>query len=277
MFTASRSILAAAALVLSAPAWAASNGSFTTGPVKFELIDLRPDDGIAPSVSFETLPGQEGGVAAQGAQLSPFQLELRAQYKSWANSQISSATRMAKAKASVTGGGSDGVAGGAMMAGSGSAKNFVGPADAFATFYAQSVLSSAGENIRFTLSPWTALVATFDANVKLTSTRANDGADATAVLSLTLDGQEQHKDEFAFECSGPCTLAEGRALNVTVANESDAAIGGGWWAMATVGGFTQPPTGSESTRNGAAARAREKLNALRRAAALATPKASSSR
>jgi hypothetical protein len=74
-----RAALAAAAFALCAPVWAASNGSFTTGPITFQVIDLRPDDGIPPSVSFETLPGQEGGVAAQGAQRSPQQLELRAQ------------------------------------------------------------------------------------------------------------------------------------------------------------------------------------------------------
>jgi hypothetical protein len=175
-------------------------------------------------------------------------------------------------------GGSDGVAGGAMMSGNGSVKDVSGPPEAVAAFFAEAVLASAGDNIRFTLSPWTALVATFDASVKLASTRANDSASASAVLSLTLDGQEQHKDEFTFDCVGPCKLTEGRALNVTVANESDALASGGWWAMATVGGNAASPAGSQAARKGSAeARAREKLNTLQRAAALAAPKASSSR
>ena len=133
-----RAALAAAAFALCAPVWAAANGSFSTGPITFEVIDLRPDDGIPPSVSFQTLPGQEGGVAAQGVQLSPMQLELRAQYNSWADSSISSATSLAKAKASVKGGGSDGGAGGAMMSGNGSVKNVSGPPEAVAAFFAQT-------------------------------------------------------------------------------------------------------------------------------------------
>ena len=263
MFTASRSILAAAALVLSAPAWAASNGSFTTGPVKFELVDLRPDDGIAPSVIFHTLPGQEGGVAAQGAQLVPLQLELRAQYNSWADSRISAGTSLAKAKARVQGGGSDGVAGGATMFGSGSSKDFTGPPEAVAAFYAEAVLASSGEGIRFTLSPWTALVMSVDGGVKLAGTRAGDYADSAVVLSMTLDGQQEHRDEFQFSCTGACTLAEGRMLTVTVSNESGEAAGGQWWAMATVGGGSTASTGALATRKSAAtARASQRVRSL---------------
>ena len=261
--------LAAAALLLCTPVFAASSGSFSTGPISFQLIDLRPDDGIAPSVSFQKVSGQEGGVAAQAAQLSPLQLELRAQYRSWADSRIDSATDLAKAKARVQGGGSQDGLGGAMLSGNGAARDFAGPTDAAAGFLAQAVLGSNGESIRLTLSPWTALVATFDTRVKLASTRAGDAADSTVELRLGLDGQEAHHDELHFECSGPCQLAEGRALYVTVQNESDLVVGGEWWAMATVQGTAVAMAGSASARQVAQTRARRRLHSLLGATGLA--------
>ncbi|MGM9490371.1 hypothetical protein [Ideonella sp. YS5] len=263
MFTASRSIVAAAALALCAPAWASSSGSFHTGAIRFQLIDLRPDDGIAPSLTFQTLPDQEGGVAAQAAQLSPLQLELRAQYGSWADSRIASATTLAKARARVQGGGSDGGLGGAKMSGNGAAKDFFGPPEAASGFFAQSVLSSSGEGIRFTLSPWTALVVTMDASVKLATTKTGDAAESSVVLSVTLDNLGEHRDEFQFNCSDPCNLAEARALSVSIQNESDTVAGGQWWAMGTAEGTAVSTAAATAVRPGeATARATRKLRLM---------------
>lgn len=189
------------------------------------------------------------------SQVSPLQLELRAQYDSWADSRIASATNFAKAKARVQGGGSDGLAGGAMLSGSGSSKDFAGLAEAYDGFYAQAVASSSGEGIRFTLSPWTALVMSVDGNVNLAGTRTGDASESAVVLSMTLDGMEEHRDEFQFSCSGACKLAEARTLSVTVANESDAAAGGQWWAMGTVNGSSMATTaGAKARKGGPAAR-----------------------
>jgi hypothetical protein len=223
---------AACALLAAAPAWAASSASLAAAPIQVQLLDLRPDDGIAPAIEFH-LQGFEAGAAAVAGDSWPPEFEQRALYGSWEGTARTASTRHAFASSSVAGGASD-HPGGTTVSLQGSAIDFAGPADASARFGAQAVLAQ-GAMAGFTLSPWTAIVMSMDVSARLATTHANDIASANFDLRfMDVDHNQQLLDTFTLDCAGTCSVADGRAVSLTFLNESAASLGGFWSVYSNV-------------------------------------------
>jgi hypothetical protein len=227
--------IAAWTLLAALPAWAASGGTSAFGPIGVQLIDLRPEDGIAPSISFQ-VEGMEAGVVASAGVLLPLNYELRAHYGPWQGTSIDAATPHSRSAAAVAGGGVGSPAGVAALL-QGSADDYAGLPGSAAAFATEVAILVNGESIGFVLSPWTSVVLSMDFSTQLTTTKEDDTALTTAGLFVSdAAGLFPMEERFDRACAGACSVADRRTLSVTLSNGSGLGLDGYWWAAANLGG-----------------------------------------
>lgn len=229
-------IALACTLAVAAPAWGASSASTTLGPIHLELVDLRPEDGITPSVGF-SVDGDEAGVAAVAGETWPPEVYQHARYGSWLGNALTAQTRHASAAATVGGGAAASPAGTRALL-TGKAVDFVGPEDISALYGAVVVLNQ-GTNPAIELAPWTALVFSFDVSTDLATRHANDYAFTSVGLAIDDGMGNELRDEYTLECVGPCRKIESRTFSLTFRNDSDTLRSATWsvWGNVTGTGF----------------------------------------
>lgn len=231
-----RRIALACTLAAAAPAWAASSATTTLGPLHIGLVDLRPEDGISPSVAF-TVDGDEAGIAAVAGETWPPEVYQHARYGSWLGNALTAQTRHASAAATVGGGGAASPAGTRARL-TGQAVDFAGPEDISALYGAVVVLNQ-GINPAFELAPWTALVISFDVSTELKTRHGNDHAFTSVGLMIDDGMGHELRDEYTLECVGACRRSESRAFSLTFRNDSDTLLSASWsaWGNVTGTGF----------------------------------------
>lgn len=236
MSTLARSTLALAVLCGACGAHAGSSASGTLDGFTVTLVDLDPDDGIAPSISFV-----DGASRASGVVFQPFGVfddDVAVGGSAWGDAAASVALSLGRASATLQGAAPDGS--GAVMQVSGQAAEPGGPSGSLVQYQAQvwAPYASAGA---FVLSPHTALTISADASLSTTTQSSGSGRDfATVGAYLFLQGTA---DVLTFSCESAtgtqCSDARTRRLSVSFANEAGTALDGSFQAWTQVAGFSQ--------------------------------------
>lgn len=225
-------VLACATLAC-APAGASSNGHMTVGPLVVELIDLRPDDGIAPDVWFDG-SGADAGVAAAAQESWLPELVLHARFGPWHGTGAQASTRHSSASLLVDGG-SDQPAGTSLSL-HGLAIDFLGPFGASATFAATAVVRTEGVPTTFTLSPGTALTLRMEVHAQLATTQGQDSASASAFMELQSAGGGLLSEAFDVNCVDVCSVTDTGTIVASLSNLSSTPLHGAWGVSASLTG-----------------------------------------
>jgi hypothetical protein len=163
---------AAVAIGASAPAAAGSFASASLGQFGYTLFDLNPADGLAPSVAF-SLGGSPYGSYVQSSATDPSsgsESSTGWSLAAFGPAAVSSTIGLGSAQASVSG---SPTGGGMLYAASGAALGTTLPS--FSTQFSASAAVANFGSLAFTLSPYTLIVFSGNANLLAQTT---DGVDA---------------------------------------------------------------------------------------------------
>lgn len=231
-----RAIVAAGALTAGSTAFAGSSAEARLDVISVTLIDLQPDDGITPSISFVAGASRVSTVVFQP--FGVFDDDVAVGNGPWGNASAAVTLSLGRAAAVLDGAGADG-SGGSLQA-SGQAAEPGSPPGALVQYEAQAwaPYNAVGT---FVLTPWTAV--TFSAQASLSVTTQSSGTShdvAHANASLFLQGSS---DLATLSCDAvagrQCQDGTVRLLNVSFANAASTDATGSFQAWMQVAGYSQ--------------------------------------
>lgn len=231
-----RATLALGTLLGACGAYAGSSAEATLDALTITLIDLDPDDGVAPSISF--IGGASRASAVVFQPFGVFDEDVASGSSAWGDVGASVTLSLGRVVASLEGAGADG-SGGSLHA-SGQAADPGTPLGASVQYQAQvwAPYVAAGA---FVLSPWTALTISADASLSTTTqsgATSHDSAVAGAYLFLEGTG-----DVMGLDCESvagqQCTAADERQLSVSFSNAAGTSADGTFQAWTQVAGYSQ--------------------------------------
>jgi hypothetical protein len=230
---------AAPALAIAGTAVSASAGTtatLDTGPLAIQIVDLRPDDGVAAALTFDDI-ADSSALGVEAVQMHPTAEELKLRYGSWRNDINLTASTDASSVSGFIGGGGANDPAGVSISFRGQTLGFTGPPDAAAGFSAEGALTNQGNAIDVILAPWTQVVVRMDVSAELAA--LHDGDTASADLQMYFNGSDDQRanDEFHLDCVGPCHAMDGRTVTITFANASDAVYQGNLGVYGSIEGL----------------------------------------
>lgn len=231
-----RTTLLATALMAAGTACAGSLAVGTLDTLTVTLVDLDPDDGIAPWISFGAATSRATAVVFQP--FGVFDDDVAQGATAWGDVDGAVTLSEGRARATLQGAGADGD--GAVLQASGQAAEPGGPPGSAVQYQAQvwAPYLSAGA---FELSPFTAV--TFTAQARLSALTQSSGTSRDYALAgayLFLDGTG---DVFSLDCDSvrgqQCDRSDTRMLSVSFANGAGMNASASFQAWTQAAGYSQ--------------------------------------
>lgn len=231
-----RAVVAAGALLAAGAACAGSSAAATLDVFTVTLIDLKPDDGIAPSISFVGGASRASAVVFQP--FGVFDDDVAAGSGPWGDAAATVTLSLGHAAASLAGAGPDGQ--GASLQAAGQAAEPGSPPGALVQYEAQVGAPYVATGA-FVLSPWTAVTFTAQASLSvITQSTATSHDFATASASLFLQGSS---DLLTLSCDSTagrqCQDEGARLLSASFSNAADDSAAAAFRAWTQVAGYSQ--------------------------------------
>lgn len=242
--------MALAASLAASPGWATVSSSAQVGPLRVQLFDLDPDDGITPSLQFSNM-GSNTSLYAMAMTPSPYAYDMQIDFGAtpWQPGSLTAQAGVAHATAAIEGTGS---AAGTRLWAAGTAGNF----DSLYSFEAARYNGSADaplSNSAFTLSANTVAVLSGLATVAAWGTATSvleEYAAATVHIELAGMGGGGSGSQSAFDTlatggygsARPFSFGNSRLLSVSFLNQTAGDLQGTLSLTANVTGYVYATT-----------------------------------
>jgi hypothetical protein len=244
--------MALAASLVAAPAWAAVSSSAQMGPLRVQLFDLDPDDGISPSLQFSNM-GTNTSLYTLAMTPAPYVADMQIDFgvTPWQPGAAAAMAGVAQASASIDG---TGTAAGTRLSAAGAAGNFDSPYGFEAARYTGSVDAPLAGSV-FTLSANTFAILSGQATVMAAGTATTvleEYAAATVHIELSGiggggSGAQSAQDTLAtggYGAAQPFSFGSSRLLSVSFLNQTAGDLTGSLSLSASASGACRQGGGS---------------------------------